>query len=308
MHIPSFTYHLNRLLFGNLFGILLLFCFLLFPTDARSQNLNEGFENVDDLFSSGWVRINNSEPTGYGKWQQDNGNFVAQSGSPNSSIVCDYNSVNGNGNISNWLITPELLFSDGDTLFFWTKSYANIYYPDRLEIRISTAGSSTDVGTDQYSTGVFGTVLFSINPNLDTTVGAYPMTWTRYAIPIPASANGFNGRIAFRYFITNGGVSGINGSTIGVDNLIYQSVLTGIKDETSLLWKIYPNPTTRLIYVDATSDAEYAIYSLSGKAITQGKFHAGLNMLDLSGLSQSVYLMYISLDNGKKSVRHIIIK
>lgn len=300
-HLPTYHY--------SIYHVLILFVITTLSFHIHAQNIEEGFENVDSLFTVGWVRINNSDPGGaYGAWQQDNGNFIAQSGSPNSSIICDYTSVNGNGTISNWLLTPEILFTAGDTLFFWTRSYANIFYPDRLEIRLSTTGNSTEVGSDKLSTGVFNTLIYSINPDLDTATNTYPMGWKRYALPIPSSANGLSGRIAFRYFITNGGVSGINGSTIGIDNLYYQSVLTGIEETASLIWNIYPNPTSRIVYVEATSEAQYKLCSLSGQVVLQGLFSNGTNTIDLTGLAPSTYFIYLTLENGKQSIRQLVVK
>jgi len=278
-----------------------------------AQSWMEGFENVDSLFNAGWVQQNNSEPTGPGKWRKDNGNFTAQNGSNLSSIICDYTSVDGTGvgNISNWLFTPVQTFESGDTLFFWTRSYANLYYPDRLEVRISSNGASTDVGTDQFSVGVYSDLLLSINPNLDTSLAyGYPLTWKQYAVAIPSSYNGLTGRIAFRYFVTNGGANGSNGSTIGIDNIRYKWVgdVVGVEECPKIWWQLYPNPSSGYVTLTVDQPYLYILFSPDGKTVDVGNLEAGQNLLNLSKLNPGIYLMEIVFPaTGKTLVRKILV-
>lgn len=286
--------------------LLTLFFNCCLPSNFFAQSWTQGFENVDSLFTAGWVRQNNSEPTGTGEWRKDNGNFTAQNGPPTSSIICDYTSVGGGsgvGNISNWLFTPVQTFESGDTLFFWTRSYANLYYPDRLEVRISSNGASTDVGTDQFSVGLYSDLLLSINPNLDTSlVNGYPLAWKLFAVAIPSSYNGLSGRIAFRYFVTNGGANGTNGSTIGIDNMRYKSAgeVIGLDEQPQVWWQVYPNPSSGFVTVTVDQSFFYKLYSPDGKTVDAGKLEAGLNLLDLSGLNPGIYLMEVVLPTTEK--------
>lgn len=270
-----------------------------------AQSWSEGFENVDSLFTAGWAQQNNSEPTGLGEWRKDNGNFTAQNGTATSSIICDYTSVGGSGigNISNWLFTPVQSFESGDTLFFWTRSYANLYYPDRLEVRISSYGTSTDVGTDQLSVGLYSDLLLSINPTLDTSLAnGYPLAWKQFAVAIPSSYNGLSGRIAFRYFVTNGGANGINGSTIGIDNIHYKSAndVSATDEQSQIWWQVYPNPSSGIVTITVDKQLVYTLYATDGKKLSSGKLIAGQNLLDFGNLPSGVYLMEIILPTTKQ--------
>ena len=102
-----------------------LFLALLFPMLGYSQSFVEGFTDVPNLFATGWVQTNNSSPLGPGNWRQDNGNFTAPFGASNSSIVVSYTSIvsGQSGDISNWLITPTISMSPGDSIIFYTISY-----------------------------------------------------------------------------------------------------------------------------------------------------------------------------------------
>jgi hypothetical protein len=185
-------------------------------------DFSEGFDDITTLTGAGWAIINNSQPIGTTTWFQGNETvFPAQAGSATSYIGVNFNSTAGTGTISNWLLTPETNLSDGDIVSFWTRCPDASSWPDRLELRLSTNGSSTDVGTTATSVGVFTTLLLSVNPNL--TVGGYPEVWTQFTATLTGIPGGASGRIAFRYFVTGGGPSGNNSNYIGVDTYSYTS-------------------------------------------------------------------------------------
>jgi hypothetical protein len=193
---------------------------LLFCSKCLSQ-ITEGFENVALLPASGWVLQNNSVPLGTTGWFQGNasGAFPAQSGSPNSYICANYNNVNNLGTISNWLITPNVTLKNGDVFSFFTRTTTDNMWADRLQVRMSTNGASSHVGNSATSVGDFTTLLLEINPNLQLSV--YPMEWTQFTITISGLSAPTSGRLAFRYFVTNAGLSGANGDFIGIDNFVY---------------------------------------------------------------------------------------
>jgi hypothetical protein len=87
-----------------------------------------------------------------------------------------------------------------------------------LEVRLSTNGASTNVGTGA-AVGDFTTLLLSINPTLTTT--GYPTSWTQFTVTISGLPAPTSGRIAFRYYVTSGGPTGTNSDYIGIDNVVY---------------------------------------------------------------------------------------
>ncbi|MBE7528667.1 MAG: hypothetical protein HND44_02430 [Chloroflexi bacterium] len=183
-------------------------------------DFSEGFEDITTLPGAGWAQINNSAPLGSTSWFQGNSAvFPAQAGSPTSYIGANFNNTSGVGTISNWLLTPEINLSDGSTLTFFTRTPTGSIWPDRLEVRMSTAGSSTDVGTTATSVGDFTNLLLEINPNL--TQGGYPEDWTQFTVNLSGVGAPTTGRLAFRYFVTDGGPSGNNSNYIGIDTVAY---------------------------------------------------------------------------------------
>ena len=191
-------------------------------TRTMRSDFSEGFDDILLLPPLGWALINNSNPVGTTGWFQGSpGVFAAHSGDPDSYIGANFNNTAGVGTISNWLLTPEISMSDGDVITFWTRTATNSIWADRLQLRLSTNGNSTDVGTLATDVGDFSTLLLDINPTL---IGnGYPQTWTQYSVTLSGIGEDVDGRIAFRYFVTNGGPAGDNSNYIGIDTFSYES-------------------------------------------------------------------------------------
>lgn len=188
---------------------------------VHAQAFTEGFEDITTLTSQGWFMQNNSTTVGSTTWFQGNTTvFPAQSGSTTSYIGANFNSTTGNSTISTWLLTPNRTFKNGDTFTFYTRCSPDNMYADRLEVRMSTNGASTNVGTGPTDVGDFTTELLTINPNLQTSVYPYA-SWGFFTITISGLSQPTSGRIAFRYHVTNGGPSGVYSDYIGIDNVVY---------------------------------------------------------------------------------------
>lgn len=199
---------------------------------TRGQAFTEQFNDITTLAGNGWFMQNNSSPLGPNSWFQGTpttatptpGPFNAYDGAVNAYIAANFASTTGgSGTISNWLVTPNRTFRNGDVLTFFTRKptigAGQTDYPDRLEVRLSTNGASTNVGTGAAMVGDFTTLLLSINPTLTT--GVFPQVWTQYTITLSGLPAPTSGRVAFRYFVTNGGPTGSNSDYIGLDNVVY---------------------------------------------------------------------------------------
>ena len=199
-------------------------CLLSFGS-TFSQAINEGFSNVAGLTAAGWNQQNLSTPIGSNpNWVQGdpvNMPFSANSLPANSYIAANYNSVVGAATISNWLISPMLNLNNGDVITFYTRGTGSVF-ADNLQVRLSTNGSSTNVGASNISVGDFSNLLLEINPTLNAAL--YPAIWTQYTITISGLATPTTGRIAFRYYVPNGGPTGLNSDLIGIDDFVYTPV------------------------------------------------------------------------------------
>jgi len=195
---------------------------------AGAAALTENFDEANGFFGTtgtpgnlpsvpgvaGWAVTNNSTAGGTKSWFSGSAasRFTPQSGTGFAAV--DKFSTADTADISNWLFTPQLTFSAGDQVSFFTRTFSPATFPDRLQVRLSTNGASTNVGSTPSSVGDFTTVLLDINPNLQT-IG-YPTAWVPEQVNIPVSGSG---RLAFRYFVNNGGPSGPNADMIGIDSV-----------------------------------------------------------------------------------------
>jgi hypothetical protein len=193
-------------------GLLLLFAGS--PVQA-SVILNQGFDNISTLAGSGWAMTNNSSPAGTTSWFQGNPViFSSQAGAPDAYIAANFNNAASPGNISDWLLTPVVSLQYNLQFVFYTRTEANSTFPDRLELRLSTSGSSTNVGSSDSSVGDFTNLVLTVNPTLS--VGGYPSDWTQFTanfigLGVPAS-----GRFAFRYYVPD---TVNNADYIGIDTV-----------------------------------------------------------------------------------------
>jgi hypothetical protein len=210
------------------------------PQAAGFLNLSEGFNSVSSLSSNGWVFQNNSSPAPLSpaNWTQGDtttSNFGAQSGPANSYAQVDFGSISGDGPgmVSNWLITPELDFSAGGAVSFFARTFGGNDRAELIELRLSNAGSSTNVGSLATDLGDFTTLVGSAGGlnSISNSPGALSGTsWIKYSFNIAPKAG--SGRLAFRYFATNGG---------GLDSANSQAVYAAI-DTVNYLATGAPEP------------------------------------------------------------------
>jgi len=177
--------------------------------------LAENFDNVANLVPSGWRIANNSSPAGTTDWFQGNpGVFASQAGAANSYVAANFEAAGFGGNISDWLISPMLTLHNTDTISFWTRTEAGSAFPDRLELRLSLNGASTNVGASDASVGDFSTLLLTINPALAP--GGFPENWALFQATISGLGGPTDGRFAFRYNVSD---TSVNGDYIGIDTV-----------------------------------------------------------------------------------------
>ena len=143
--------------------------------------LTQGFDDITTL--TNWVQINHSTTIGTTGWFQGNSTvFPAQSGAADSYIGANFNNTTNADTISNWLLTPPLALANGATLTFHTRTVDVPAFPDRLQVRMSTNGASSNVGTTATDVGDFITLLLDINPTYTTS--GYPNVWTQFTVTV----------------------------------------------------------------------------------------------------------------------------
>lgn len=220
-------------------------------------------ESFNDSLPAGWISINNSDvPGALTAWTQGSATvFPAHTGAPDAYILANYQMTTGEV-ISAWMLTPEVSIQNGDKISFWTRTTDGTY-PDRLELRMSTAGASSNVGTTPTSVGDFSTLLLSVNPDL-LDGDAYPSEWTQFTAVISGLATPVTGKFGFRYFVTNAGPDGDNSDLIGIDDIVFSRPLgcvpAGSTQNISVNITGGASPYT-VVYFDGTSNVTVPNYT-----------------------------------------------
>jgi hypothetical protein len=270
---------------------------------SNAQAYMEGFEL--SMLPTGWDTINLSGPTPgtVPAWFESNVFTTPPAAAEGTEFFAsNYETVGGTGTISSWLFAPVSLLKNGDKFSYYSRTLATtVQYPDRMEVRLSTNGTSTNVGTTSTSVGDYSVTLGVINASLTTT--GYPAVWTKYAYTLSGlPAGGVSGRIAFRYFVTNGGPTGANSDAIGVDSVYYKpTVAAGISSaKNNNNFNIYPNPTSgafKITFATPSDDRMVIVQNMIGEVVFKGAVSNLENAIDLSSIAKGVYLINIRENN-----------
>lgn len=217
---------------------LLTFGILAAQSPSAAANFYEGFDNFAALNAAGWMVNNLSNPIGDnteypGSWAQGNPALLSinsQSGAENSFVAAGFGSGKGISTISNWLLSPELRLKNGDTLTFYTRTddYSSTLpediFPDRLQLRLSINGASSEVGNNENSVGDFSILLLDINSDYQKSGDkSYPQAWRAYTVQLSNLPDNVTGRFGFRYLVENGASLGTNSWLIAIDSFSFKS-------------------------------------------------------------------------------------
>lgn len=209
------------------------------PEPIADQSFSQSFDSQAAATTQGWVFKNLSDDA-------DGGWAVATRGytdnySPFSGaglLVADYTASGSDladfpdATISNWAISPKLMLQNGDKISFYARSHGDVgyfdpvageqvYFPDRIQLRLSTLTDSDSIGTGPTDLGGFTTSLIDINP-LFTTAPGFPSTWTKFEATVSGLNKPVSGRFAIRYFVPLDG--GAHGDEVVIDQVEYKSV------------------------------------------------------------------------------------
>ncbi len=193
--------------------------FIMFISVGNSQTLfNENFDALGSPITlpAGWEMLNLSYPIGTKTWFRGNtDSFVAFNGPDNGYIGVNFQSGAYTATLNNWLFSPSVTVQNGDIVSFYTRVPESSIWPDRLELRMSTAGAGSTAPSGLTNMGSYTTLALSVNPNLTAT--GYPEVWTKYSYTVSGLTGQVSCRFALRYYVTDGGPNGNNSNYIGVD-------------------------------------------------------------------------------------------
>lgn len=286
--------------------LLNLFLFLSFGVLQAQTLFTENF----DVFPATWIRTNQSQPVGTSNWQQGNvsGFGTGFNGGSTSYASVNFNSVAAAsaGTISNWLITPTISLKDGDVIKFYTRAGSNFStIPDRLELRLSADGETSVVpSTGSTDVGSFTTIAATVNPNLTPSV--YPVTWTEVLYTVEGLPTETECKLAFRYFVTNGGPTGANGNAIWIDALTINRTLLATSEFFKGNFTVWPTPATNVLNIANNSEIDIIamqMTDINGRTVREVK--GMTSQINIADLNAGVYFMKITTAQGTGTTKVI---
>ncbi len=255
----------------KLLFLLLPFFFLSFSTSS-AQILNEGFEDAS-FPPTGWHTKN---ILGGVAWMRANGGHTGL-----HSAIIGWEVTGG----EDWLVTPQLNISSGDSLKFWARKFFNSNYPpDSLHILVST----TDTAVTSFTT-----LLAAYNVN------AFPYGWTtQYAVNLTSFA-GMNVYIAFKHFDVNGNGMLLDDITIDEQIPVELTSFTALVNESdiTLNWMTATEINNSGFYVERRNGIESwnNLGFIEGHGTTTEK--QSYNFVDKNLVSGIYYYRLKQIDN-----------
>ncbi len=276
--------------------ITLIAAFLVaFITNAQNTLIDEGFDDITTL--TDYTVLNVSDTPNTDIFQGNDGVFESFDGASTSYLGMNFNATGGS-TIDLYFITPELNLSNGDQLTFYTRTGAASAFPDRLEVRLDPDGSGTEPTSS--SNGSYTDVLLEINPSL--AVGGYPEDWEQQVITISGLPDGgVITKVAFRYWVTDGGPAGSNSNYIGIDRLTVDATLS---TEELLTQGLQVSVQSKTLTINSQEElSNLKIFNLLGQVVRTVSLSGNTATEDLNDLPTGVYVAQISGVNASTSVK-----
>lgn len=295
--------------------IYLFLSFIAFSVTSNAQTLLS--ENFDALGSpivlpSGWEMLNLSSPIGTASWFRGNtASFTAYEGPTDGYIGVNYQSGSGVATLNNWLMSPAITVQNGDEVSFYSRVPANSSWADRLELRMSTAGSTSTAPSGLTDMGSYTTLALTINPTL--VASQYPQVWTKYSYTVSGLTGQVSCRFALRYHVTNGGPSGANSNYIGVDSFKVKRPINNDLSLTSVTTQpiiaagnytfngVVENAGSNVVTsYDVTWQANGGAvntYSVTGANIASGATHNFTHSIPLNAVGGQTYSLVFNISN-----------
>jgi hypothetical protein len=97
-------------------------------------------------------------------------------------------------------------------------------------------------------------------------------------------------------------------NTTGCSHTAYATILAnvGIDDVDNEMLKVYPNPTSSIVNIEATATVKnVSVYNLMGQQVMNG---GNGTVIDLGTLSNGTYILRVELANGSVNTRTVVLK
>lgn len=229
----------------------------------------------------GWTKVNVS---GTQEWR-----FTQRYGIDDSPCI-QMSGHDGTSSVENedWLISPEFsLVANNKVVLNFYNAYKHAGPTLRLFISNNYTG---DVSSADWK-------------ELNFVKSSGDFNWENSGDISLSAYSGNKCYVAFQYISSN-----TESSSWELDDIMLKDEGgVAINEVEPLEFNVYPNPSTGMFYVDAKSDVNIKIYSISGRLIREFDVN-GKTQIDMSADAKGIYFVQITNPNGAKAVKKVIVQ
>lgn len=202
-----------------------------------------------------------------------------------------YNSNGGQPCLPNAVYPQAIIVGQGSDSSFCASSSGSAVYPVLVIVKMTNGDPATANGTVMLN-GVTVVNSLTFDP-IDSTA--------RVIVDLPNQ----NGTYQLTATVSFGGLTTYS----RIKTYTQNCTITGLKDAVLQSVKLYPNPTTGILNINADAGTDYSVevISVHGKVVKAVKHLNGPSQLNLSDMAKGIYHVVIS-SGGARSHQRVVVE
>ncbi|MFI5203771.1 MAG: choice-of-anchor J domain-containing protein [Flavobacteriales bacterium] len=267
-------------------------CFLAGSFNTMAQLTELFFEDFDNGFPTGWLRLNEDGLVPHASVAYVNDAWVVveafDSTGIGDSVLVATSYYTPAGTAKDWVFLPPITLENNGNFLEWQVKSQDPSYPDGYQVLINTSAAVKD------SFNIL-TPLFSTDAELPT--------WTTRSVTLDSFA-GQTVYIAFRLKTTDKFLLLLD------DIHVYADTLLSITENTGQikLGNVFPNPAENYFNVEYyfAGHATYVLRDMSGREVLRIPLYQGINRVERNHVQAGVYIGSIISEKGVQSIPVIL--
>lgn len=179
----------------------------------------------------------------------------------------------------NWLITPAIAIPEEGAHISWYVAAQDASYPEEYyQVMVATGNSISD-----FSTVIFSETLTSGD-------------WEERN----ANFDGFAGQTVYVAFVH---MNSSDNYMMKIDDINITAGTVGIEENEASSFRVFPNPATNMINVEAQGYEQYQLVNMLGQTVSSNSLNNGTAQINVSNLSNGVYFVRLINGNNVETIK-----